>query len=137
MGLPPPDQWVTWPLTIRPVGMKKLVPKARSISLHDARRLERRKGQQQQEGGDELRPDEEGQPHPRHPRRAELNDRGDEVHRTQERGGDIEDHPDHPKGLPVEEGMVHRAKVGDAGERRIRGPAGLGRATRHEKARPP
>ena len=31
--------------------------------LHDARGLERREGQEQEEGGDELRPHEEGESH--------------------------------------------------------------------------
>ena len=40
--------------------MKKLVPKRAIHGLHDARGFERREGEQQQERGDELRPDEEG-----------------------------------------------------------------------------
>ena len=51
--------------------------------LHDARGFERREGEQEQEGGDELRPDEKWQAHPRHARRAELDDRGDEIHRAE------------------------------------------------------
>jgi hypothetical protein len=39
--------------------MKKLVPATRSMSCMIAAACERREGEQQQEGGDELRPDEE------------------------------------------------------------------------------
>ncbi len=52
--------------------MKKLVPNDAIHELHDAGGLERREGQQEQEGGDELRPDEERQPHPRHARAREA-----------------------------------------------------------------
>ncbi len=48
--------------------MKKLVAEHLIHQLHDARGFERREREQQQEGGDELRPNEERQPHPGHPR---------------------------------------------------------------------
>ena len=64
--------------------------------LQDAGRLERREGEEQQERGDELRPDEEGQPHQRQPRRAQLDDGDDEVDRAEQRRGDEEDHADEP-----------------------------------------
>jgi hypothetical protein len=57
------------------------VPASRSISCSTAGGLQRRKRQQQQERCDELRPDEEGQPHPRQSRRAQLHDRDDAVDR--------------------------------------------------------
>ena len=49
--------------------------------LQDAGGLQRREGQQQQERGHELRPDEERQPHPGQARRPQLDDGGDEVDR--------------------------------------------------------
>jgi hypothetical protein len=94
--------------------------------LQDGRRLQRREGEQQQERGDELRPDEEGQPHPGQARRAELDDGDQEVRRPQHRGDDQEQHAEEPHRLP---------RGGDVGERRVGGPARLGGAPRREEAR--
>ena len=57
------DRAAAWPLTTRPLGRKKLVPASAIHQLQDARGLERRERQQQQERGDELRPHEERQAH--------------------------------------------------------------------------
>ena len=61
--------------------------------------LQGRKGQEQQERGDELRPDEERQPEPGQPGRAQLNDGGDEVQRAQQRRKNQAQHADQPEGL--------------------------------------
>ena len=58
--------------------------------LHDRRRFERRKREQQQKRGHELRPDEKRQPHPGHALGPQLDDGGDEVHRAQQRRSDQE-----------------------------------------------
>ena len=94
--------------------------------LQQRRRLERREREQQQERGHELRPDEEGQPHEREPRRAQLHDRRDEVDRAEERRRDEEDHADEPERL---------ARGGDVGERRVGRPARARGAARREEAR--
>ena len=91
-GLPPPLTCASCPPIARPVGRKKLVPGHPVHQLHDPRRLERRERQQQQKRGRELRPHEKRQPHPGQPRRAQLDDRGDEVDRAQQRRGDQEHH---------------------------------------------
>ncbi len=70
--------------------------------LHDDRGFERRKREQQQKRGHELRPDEERQPHPGHPLGAQLNDRGDEIDRAKQRRGDQENKADEPERLAVE-----------------------------------
>ena len=67
--------------------------------LHDAGGLEWRKGQQQKEGGDELRPHEEGEAQEGEALGAELDRGRDEVERAEQRRGDQEDHPDEPDGL--------------------------------------
>ena len=56
------------PLTTSPLGRKKLVPATPIHQLQDAGGLERRKREQQQERGHELRPDEERQAHQRQSR---------------------------------------------------------------------
>ena len=94
--------------------------------LQHAGRFERREGEQQQERGHELRPDEERQPHPAQALGAQLDDRDDEVHRAEQRRGDQEDHPDQPPGLAAEL---------DDRQRRIGRPAGARGALRHEEAR--
>ena len=99
--------------------------------LHDGRGLQRRKGQQQQEGRDELRPDEERQAHPGHARRAQLDDRGDEVDRAQQRRGDQEHHADDPEGLPV--GRNRRRQRGIGGPARLRRAAGDEEAGEHDQ----
>ena len=69
--------------------------------LHDGRRFERWESQQQQEGRDKLRPNEKWQPHPGHARRSQLNDRGNEIHRAQQRRSDQADHAEDPEGLAI------------------------------------
>ena len=69
--------------------------------LQDGRRFQRRKCQQQQEGGDELRPDKKWQPHPGHSLGPQLNDRGDEIDRAQQRRSDQQHHPENPERLSV------------------------------------
>jgi hypothetical protein len=67
--------------------------------LHDRRGLERWKREQQEEGRDELGPDEEREPIEREAFRAELNGGRDEVDRSEQRRRDQEDHPDDPPRL--------------------------------------
>ena len=67
--------------------------------LHDARGLERRERQQQEEGRHELRPHEEGEPHEGEPLGAQLDGGREEVERSEQRRGDQEDHPDEPPRL--------------------------------------
>ena len=68
--------------------------------LQDRRGLERRERQQQQERRDELRPDEERQPHEASaPGARSWIDRDDEVDRAEQRRGDQEDHADQPHRL--------------------------------------
>ena len=93
--------------------------------LHDPRGLERRKGQQQEEGRDELGPHEEGEPHEGEPLGAQLDGGRDEVERSEQRRGDQEDHPDEPPRL---------TRAGDDGERRVGGPPGLRGPAGDEKA---
>ena len=81
--------------------MKEACPGHPIHQLHDDRGLERRKRQQQQKRGHELRPDKKRQPHPGHSLGPQLNDRGDEIDRAQKRRGDQEDKADQPERLPV------------------------------------
>ena len=99
--------------------------------LHDGGGFQRRKGQQQQEGRDELRPDEERQAHPGHARRAQLNDRGDEVDRAQQRRGDEEHHANDPERLPVGRNRRRQRRIG--GPARLRGAAGDEEAGEHDQ----
>ena len=94
--------------------------------LHDGGGFQRREGQQNQEARHKLRPDKKREAHPGHARGAQLNDRGDEIHRAQQARRDDENHAGQPEDLPV--GGDHR------GQRRIGGPARLGRAARNEEA---
>ena len=98
--------------------------------LHRRRRFQRREGEDQQKRGDKLRPDEERQTHPVHAFRAELDDRGHEVDRSEQRRGDVEHHSDEPHGLAID-GV---RQVVDAGERGIGGPTGFCRTRRHDEA---
>ncbi len=93
--------------------------------LHDARGLERRKGQQQKKRGHELGPHEEGEPQKREPFGAQLNDGRDEIDRAEQRRRDQEDHADEPKCL---------AGTRDDRERRVRRPTGLGGSPGNEEA---
>ena len=94
--------------------------------LHDAGGFERRKCEQQEEPGYELRPDKKRQPHPGHSRRAQLNDGRQKIHGSQQRRGNQKDHAHQPESL---------AGTGnDRGQWRIGSPARLSRAARHEKA---
>ncbi len=115
--------------------MKKLVAAEPVHQLHDDRGFQRRKREQKQERRHELRPDEERQPHPGHPLCAQLNDRRDEINRAEQRRGDQENKTNQPESLPVPK-MDDRLRsvIRDDRERRIGGPAALGRSTRDEKA---
>src|SRR5207245_7631420 len=81
--------------------------------LKHSGRLERRKCQQEQEGGDELSPDEERETHERKPLGSELDNGDDEIDRSEERGGDQKDHAEEPHGL---------TRGGDVGAGGIGGP---------------
>ena len=83
--------------------------------LHDNRGLKRRKGEQKQERGHKLRPDEKRKSHPSEPFRAQLNDRGNEVHCAEQRGRDQENKSNQPQGLAVEKRMEPRPFVRDIG----------------------
>ena len=87
--------------------------------------LQGRERQEEQERGDELRPDEEGQPEPGQPGRAQLNDRGDEVQRAQQRRKNQAQHAEQPERL---------SGRGEVGQRGIRRPAGHRRPARREEA---
>ncbi len=96
------------------------------MSCKDRRSLERREGEEQQEGRHELGPDEEGQAEEGEPGRPELDRGHDEVDRPEERRGDEEHHAEEPPRLPARR---------DVGERSVGGPARLGRAAGDEEAR--
>ena len=93
--------------------------------------LQRGEGQEQQERRDELGPDEEGQAKPGQAGGTQLNDRGDEVQRAQQRREDQAQHAEQP------ERLSGRCKVR---ERRIgrparhRRPAGREEAGEHDDA---
>ena len=55
-----------------------------------------------QKRGDELRPDEERQPHPGHALGAQLDDRRDEIDRAEQRRRDQQNEPDQPERLAIE-----------------------------------
>ena len=99
---------------------------------HAEGRGEDRQRQQQQDGGDEQRPDGERQPEPGHARRPHVDDRGDVVDRAHQRRDAEHDQADAPEVLaPVDAGVGrHRA------ERRIRGPARGGGAARRRRSSP-
>ena len=97
--------------------------------LQHAGGFQRREGQEQQKGGDELRPDEKGQAHPVQALDPQLYDGGDEIDGAQQRGVDEADHAENPKGLSI--GTV---QIAHRGQGRIGGPARLGRAAGNEKA---
>ena len=111
----------------QPARQEEAGPRHLVHELQDARRFERRKREQQQEARHELRPDEERQPEEAETLGPELHDGHDEVDRTEQRRRDQEDHADEPPRLPV--------GCRDDRQRRIRCPAGLRRAARHEEAR--
>ena len=94
--------------------------------LQDARGFERRKRQQQQERGHELRPDKKWHPHPRHAWCAQLNDGGDEIHRAQQGRRDEQHHADEPERLAMRRNRGRQWRIGS--------PARLRRAARNEKA---
>ena len=94
--------------------------------LQNAGGFQRRKGEQQDEGGHELRPDEKRQAHPRHAGRAKLDDGGDEIHRAEQRRRDEQHHADEPERLAV--------RRNGRRQRRIGSPARLRRAAGNEKA---
>ena len=94
--------------------------------LEDACGFQRREREQEDKRRDKLCPCEERHPHPGEARRAQLNDRGNEVHRSQQRRRDQQHHADQPEGLAVGRD--------DRSQRRIRRPAALSRAARNEKA---
>ena len=103
--------------------------------LHDNGSLKRRKGEEQQKRGHELRPDEEWQTHPGQTLGSQLDDCGDEINRTEERGRDQKNKPDQPKRLSVKQWMEGRAVICDVGQGCGRCPPALGRAARYKKAR--
>ena len=75
------------------------------------------------------RPDEQRHPHPGHPRRAHVVDRDQEVDRARERGDGQDVERQDPEVDPV------ARREGRLGQRRVAGPAALGRAARGEPAR--
>ena len=102
--------------------------------LHHDRRFKRRKGEQQQESGNKLRPDEKRKPHPGQAFGAQLNDRGNEIDRAEKRRRNQKYESDEPQRLAVEKGMKPRALVRNVRQRRIRSPTAFGRAAGNKKA---
>ena len=92
--------------------------------LQHAGRFKRWERQKQKKGGHELRPYEEGQPHVAEALGSQLDDRDDEVHRTEERRRDQEDHAEKPACLTDRR---------NHGEGRIRRPSRLCCAARQKK----
>ena len=85
--------------------------------------------QQQQEGGDQDRPDEQRHPVHRHARRAHVEDGDDEVDRAEDRAG-----ARHVQGEDAE--VDRRARmVGDRRQRRIDRPAGSRPLADHRRQR--
>ena len=80
-----------------------------------------RRGEQDQGGGDEHRPDQDRHPEEGHPRRPHLEDGGDEVDRSEDRGGPDQEQADEPQVGP------DAARVGPAAQGGVEGPALGGR----------
>ena len=72
------------PFTTRPARQEEAGCRHAIHQLHDDGGFERRKREQQQKRGDELRPNEERQPHPGQALGAQLNDGGDEIDRAEQ-----------------------------------------------------
>ena len=89
---------------------------------------DRREGEQDEDVGDEGRPDEEGQPEERHPRRPQVEDRHQEVQRPEDAR-----RPEEEEGQQPEVG-VRPDREGLRRERRVAEPAGVRRRS-HEPAR--
>src|SRR5687768_5337769 len=87
-------------------------PREPILSLQERSGLQRREGEEQQERRHELRPDEERETEPGHPRRAELHDRGDEVQRPEEGGKDQAHHPEEPPRLAIGRCEIGKRRVG-------------------------
>ncbi len=94
--------------------------------LEDGRGLQRREGEEQQQGGNELRPHEERQARQRQSCAAALHDGDDHVHRVERRRHADQEDADQPERLAG--GFDHR-------ERRVRRPAGSRGAAFDEEAR--
>ena len=143
--MPPPLPCQGVPLTTRPAGREEAGAGEAVHQLHERGGLERREREQEQEGGDELGPDEERHAHPAHALGAELDDGGDEIDAAEKRRGDVERHRDDPDRLAGQPHRPHEMEImapedrvlrliGNGGQRRVGGPARLGRAARNEEA---
>ncbi len=93
--------------------------------LEDRRRLQRRKREQEEQRRHQLRPDEKGEPAQGEARRAQLDDRRDDIHRVERCGQSQKVNAGQPQVLPA---------CGEDGKRRVRRPAGVGGAARDEEA---
>ena len=103
--------------------------------LHDDRCFQRRKREDEKKRRDKLRPDEKRQAHPGQPFGAQLDDRRDEIDRSEQGRSDQKNKSDEPERLAIPKWMKRRTCVRHDRERCIRGPTAFGRAARHEKAR--
>ena len=88
-----------WPLTIKPVGMKKLVPNARSINCMTPAASSGGKASSSRKAVTNCAQTKNGRRIQVMPRRAELDDGGNEIDRAEQRRGDVEDHADEPERL--------------------------------------
>ena len=125
-GLPPPLTSSTWPLTTSPEGRKKLVFASRSISCSTAAPSSGGKAKSSRNDVTNCAQTKNGSRQNDRPGRPQLDRGDDEVDRAEQRRRDQEHHPEQPPGL---------ARAGDVRERRVGGPARLGRAPGNEEAR--
>ncbi len=109
------------------LGNEKPGPQQAIHQLHEAGRREHRQGERLQDGRDEHGPDRHRQAEHRHAGSPHLDDGGHVVDRTHHRRDAHERQAYEPQRLAVPVGQR---------QRRIRGPAGLGCASFHEKAGP-
>ena len=101
--------------------------------LKQGSNFQRREGQKEEESDDKHGPAKERQTHPVHAFGAQVDDRSDHVHGTQQRSGNIEYHRKQPPGMPMHPDVRH-SEIRRRGQRRVHRPTRLNGTGSKEEA---